>query len=81
MEITFCEKEDISHVVKESHFWVAQFEKRSASRPDLRLNHKSSLLNHYLISMMKKFKRYVFLTFKKNSLPSFSHKDEISSFQ
>ena len=74
-------KKDISHVVKESHFWVVQFEKRSASRPDLRLNHKSSLLNHYLISMMKKFKRHVFLTLKKNSLPSFSHKDEISSFQ
>lgn len=32
MKITFCEKEDISHVVKESHFWVVQFEKRSALR-------------------------------------------------
>ena len=70
MKITFCEKESISHVVKESHFWVAQFEKRFASITDLKLNHKSSFLNHYLISMMKRFKQQVFLAFF-NSLPSF----------
>lgn len=63
MKITFCEKENTSHVVKESHFWVAQFVKRLASITDLKLNHKSSLLNHYLISMIERFKQQVFLAF------------------
>lgn len=63
MKITFSEKETISHVVKESHFWVAQFEKPFASITDLKLNHKSSLLNHYLISMMVRFKQRVFLVY------------------
>lgn len=54
-------KKNISHVVKESHFWVAQFEKPFALRTDLKLNHKSSLLNCYLISMMERFKQPVFL--------------------
>lgn len=63
MKIRFCEKESISHVVEESHFWVVQFEKRFASITDLNPNHKSSLLNHYLSSMMKRFKQQVFLAF------------------
>lgn len=50
-------KENISHVVKESHFWVASSEKRFASITDLKPNHKSLLPSHYLISMMEKFKR------------------------
>lgn len=62
MKITFCEKKDISHVVKESHFWVAQL-KNGLLQDQIWDNHKSSLLNHYLISMMKKFKQYVFLAF------------------
>lgn len=60
MKITFCEKENISHVVKESHFWVAQSEKRFASITDLKLNHKSSLLNHDLLSVMKRFQQQAF---------------------
>lgn len=63
MKITFCEKENTSHVVKESHFWVAQCIKRLASITDLKLNHKSSLLNHCLISMTERFKQQVFLAF------------------
>lgn len=61
MKITFCEQETISHVVKESHFWVAQLGKQFASRTDLKPNHKSSLLNQYLISMMERFKQQAFL--------------------
>ena len=63
MKITFCEEEHISHAVKESHFGVARFEKQFASRTDLKLNHRSSLLNHHLISAVERFKQQVFLAF------------------
>lgn len=48
--------------MKESHFWVAQLGKQFASRTDLKPNHKSSLLNHDLISMRERLKQQVFLT-------------------
>lgn len=47
---------------------MAHLEKQFASRTDLKLNHKSSLVNHHLISMMERSERQVFLAFPLPSL-------------